>query len=351
MRPAMFSRPLEKGRVECRLCAHYCRLDPGQTGVCRVRHNADGQLVTSTYGRPAALAIEPIEKKYLFHAFPGSRTLSLGTPGCNLGCEYCINWRISQRGVNGPGAGEIPPTEIVAQARAARVECLAFTYTEPTIFFEYALEIARLAREAGLRVVAKSNGYMAPAVLRDMATWLDAINIDLKGWRPEAHRRIVGGALEPVLDNLRLAKELGLWLEVSTLLVPGLSVAPDVLENIARFIAGELGADTPWHLLRFYPHYRMLDRAVTAQAELRQAVEIGWEAGLHYVYTKELAEGQMLNTFCPGCRAVVVERKAYGLSHHHLRGGACHRCGQPISGVGLDHELAQPQLNIMQEVL
>ena len=337
MRQGLFTQTLEGGKVECRLCAHYCRLRPGQTGLCQVRHNVGGELLTSAYGRPVLSGIEPIEKKYLFHVFPGSRTLSLGTPGCNLGCKYCINWRVSQRGIDG-SEEEITPACIVDDAVSQQVDCIAFTYTEPTIFFEYAQDIAQLAHRAGLLVVAKSNGYMTADVLQEMACWLDAINIDLKGWRNEMHRRVVGGELEPVLNNLRMTRRLGLWLEVTTLIVPGLNDEPDDLENIARFIANELGPDTPWHLLRFYPHYKMLDQMVTSQATLQRAAEAGQKAGLHYIYCKELQQGQMLHTRCPHCQTIAVERKGYSLKSNHVRQGHCEQCGHPIAGVALNRE-------------
>jgi len=326
IRQGMFVHALENDQVECRLCAHYCHLKPGQTGICQVRHNIAGELLTSAYGNPVLLAVEPIEKKFFFHVAPGSQTLSLGTAGCNLRCKYCINWRVSQRSVD-PATAEVTPAKIVADALAQQVGCIAFTYTEPTIFFEYAQDIAQLASQAGLIVVAKSNGYMAPNVLQEMASWLHAINIDLKGWHNAAHRRIIGGELQPVLDNLRMAARLNLWLEVTTLLVPGLSQHTDDLDNIARFIANELGPDTPWHLLRFYPHYKMRDQAVTSQALLQQALECGLKAGLHYVYSKELDQGDRLHTYCPHCHALMIERKGYSLIRNNLRDGCCSACG------------------------
>ncbi len=338
MHPALFSRPLDRRRVECRLCALRCRLDPGQTGPCRVRHNRDGRLLTSAWGRPVAMAVEPIEKKYLFHVLPGSLTLSLGTAGCNLGCDSCINWRVSQTG-NTDEERLVPPAAVVEQACELGVRTIALSYTEPTVFFEYAEEIALRARRAGLAVVAKSNGLMTPPVLERMAGWLDAVNIDLKGWREEPHRRLVGGPLAPVLDNLRRARRLGLWLEVSTLLVPGLADAAEDLEAIAGFLAAELGADTPWHLLRFFPNYRMQDEPATPQSTLERAAEIGEKAGLRFVYSKDLHRGQRLHTRCPCCRSVAVERTGLRLSALHLEDGGCRRCGQPLPGVGLGGDL------------
>lgn len=329
MRQGMFVQALEDGRVECQLCAHYCRLKPGQTGICQVRHNSGGELVTSAYGHPVLLGIEPIEKKFFFHVAPGSQTLSLGTPGCNLRCKYCINWRVSQRGVDDIET-EVTPAKIIDDALTHQVDCIAFTYTEPTIFFEYAQDIARLAHRAGLTVVAKSNGYMTSEVLQEMASWLHAINIDLKGWQSAAHQRVIGGELQPVLANLRMAARLNLWLEVTTLLVPGLSQNAADLDNIARFIANELGQDTPWHLLRFYPHYKMRDQAVTSQALLQRAAESGQKAGLRYIYSKELDQGRMLHTYCPHCHALIIERKGYSLVRNNLCDGCCRECGYAI---------------------
>lgn len=335
--PALFWEALAGSEVVCRLCPHYCRLRPGQAGLCLVRQNEGGRLVTSAFGQPVLLGVEPMEKKYLFHVWPGSQTLSLGVRGCNMTCRYCINWRVSQAGSNGEGgveSVEARPEAVVAQAQAAAVAAIAFTYTEPTIFLEYVLAIAPLARAAGLGVVAKSNGYMGPGVLERLAPWLDGINIDLKGWQPTRHRQVTGGELAPVLDNLRLARRLGMWLEVSTLLTPGMNDSRPEVEAMARFVAGELGRDTPWHLLRFFPAYQMQDRPPTSQATLGAAVEAAQRAGLRYVYAKDLAQA-MLHTTCPGCGHVVLRRSRFGLVRYDLKEGKCGECGEMIPGVGL----------------
>jgi pyruvate formate lyase activating enzyme len=280
------------------------------------------------------LATEPIEKKYLFHFLPGGNALSLGTPGCNLGCDYCINWRVSQRGVEEMGTPLVAPDAVVAQAVAAGVEVIAFTYTEPTIFIEYARDIACRAREAGLAVAAKSNGYMAPGVLAEMASWLDGINIDLKGWPGERHRQVVRGAATVVLDNLRRARRLGLWLEVSTLLTPGLNTDDESLRAMTAFIAAELGVDTPWHVQRFFPHYKMTARPVTSQRQLETAIAWGREAGLRYVYNKELGQGRLFDTVCPTCQTVVVAREGFEQVDNRLNEkGECPQCRQPVDGV------------------
>lgn len=334
MYPGCFAEALPKRQVICRLCPHYCQLHPGQTGLCHVRHNVDGKLVSSAYGRPVLLAEEPIEKKYLFHFLPGQNTLSLGTPGCNLGCKYCINWRVSQRGVDERAESIISPEAVVAQAIAAGVSIIAFTYTEPTIFIEYARDIALLAREAGLAVVAKSNGFMAPGVLEEMAQWLDGINIDLKGWVGKEHMQVTGGSASVVLDNLRLARTLNMWLEVSTLLVPGINTSDQVLGALTTFLAQELGVDTPWHIQRFFPHYQMTRLPVTSQATLEAAFAWGQRAGLRYIYNKELARGQAFMTLCPNCQTAVVVRNGFtGVDNRLSAEGRCPQCTQVIAGV------------------
>lgn len=279
------------------------------------------------------LAVEPIEKKYLFHFLPGRRTLSLGTAGCNLGCKYCINWRISQTGTVGTEP-LVTPEAVVAQAVAAGVPIIAFTYTEPTIFFEYARDIATLARQAGLAVVAKSNGYMTPDALRAMAGWLDGINIDLKGWTGSGHRQMVGGNLTVVLDNLRLARRLGLWLEVSSLLVPGLNTDTAALQGMASFIANELGPETPWHLLRFFPHYLLTEERPTSQGELETAVAIGHQAGLRYIYNRELFHGAQWQTICPHCEMQLIHREGFVAVESMVeRNGRCPQCQGIVAGV------------------
>jgi pyruvate formate lyase activating enzyme len=335
MHPAILYERQPAGHVLCRLCPHACQLTPGQVGRCRVRHNAAGELVTSTYGRLVVAAVEPIEKKYLFHAFPGSRTLSVGSAGCSLGCRYCINWRISQRGVDDRDL-DVAPGDLVAKALAAGASCIAFTYNEPAMLIEYIIDVARLARAHGLHVVAKSNGFMTAEAVQALAPWLDAINVDLKGWSDTDHRAVTGGQPAPVLAALRAIRQLGLWLEVSTLVVPGLNISAPCLEAMAEFIAAELGRDTPWHLLRFFPSFQLLDRPAPSQDQLRRAAAAAWRSGLKHVYVKDLDQGRMLHTHCAQCGTVLLVRSGYRLSAHALVHGCCRICHQPLAGVGLD---------------
>jgi len=226
----------------------------------------------------------------------------------------------------------MPPEAIIAQAEQHKVDGIAFTFTEPAIFFEYGRDIAHLAHAAGMYTIAKSNGFMLPEVLQAMSTWIDAINIDLKGWRGPQHREIVGGNVGPVLHSLKLASRLGLWLEVSTLLVPGFSDDPQTITNIARFIADELGPHVPWHLLRFFPEYQQTDLPATSQLQLSRAIEIGQSAGLNYIYTQTLSHGHWLQTRCPNCRAVMVERQHNKFLGSHLIEGCCRNCREPLAG-------------------
>lgn len=335
MFPARFGQSTDDG-VICRLCPHLCHLRDGQTGRCHVRHNQNGQLVTSAYGRPVLTLVEPIEKKYLFHAFAGTTTLSLATAGCNLGCKYCINWRVSQTGTDST-APVVTPDAIIQQAKAANATVIAFTYTEPTIFIEYAVDVAQAAHDAGLKVVAKSNGFIEADAFRFLRPHLDAISIDLKGWRNRAHAVTVGGEVDAVLRTLKLARELDLWTEVVTLIVPSVNDDRATLDAMAAFIAGALGVDTPWHLLRFYPNYHMQNTPVTSQTQMSAAVDAARAAGLQHVYNKELARGEMLHTDCHMCGTRLIERRGYHVQHNHLMNGRCPTCHTPLAGVGLSH--------------
>ncbi len=338
--PADFWQPRPGGRVECQLCVHTCLLEPGENGRCRVRHNHDGTLLTTTYARPVAALVEPIEKKHLYHVLPGATTLSLGTAGCTMDCSFCINWQVSQRI---PGGQDLllPPVDVVELAQRHGVQVIAFTWGEPSVSFEYAEAIALLAKAAGLVVVASTNGLIAAPALERMAGWLDAVNIDLKAWRADTYDGW-GGHLAAVTASLRLARSLGLWLEVATPLVVGVNDSERELAGLAGFIADELGPDTPWHLLRCYPSHRSHDLPVTGAAQLERAVAIGRRAGLGFVYCRGLATGRWQQTTCPGCGVVLVERHDRGAvsvgveprtSRAGVAQGCCSACGRSIPGL------------------
>jgi|YNPNPStandDraft_1061719.scaffolds.fasta_scaffold02791_3 pyruvate formate lyase activating enzyme len=322
-------------RVRCNLCAHRCVIPPGRKGACCVRENRDGVLYTLVYERTIAQHVDPIEKKPLFHFQPGSRTFSIATAGCNFRCAFCQNWEISQLPREQGTVTGSPATPAQIARAAVRTACasVAYTYTEPTIFAEYALDTAREAQRLGLRNVFVSNGYMTPELLHMMAGLIDGINVDLKAGRGEFYRKISGAALEPVLANLKLIQQLGIWLEVTTLVIPGLNDSDDELRWVARFLANELGPDVPWHISRFYPHYKMRDTPPTPTATLERAWQLGREAGLHYVYVGNVPGHDTESTRCPGCGTVVIERYGYQIGRRHLRNGACATCGTVIAGV------------------
>ena len=285
MREAMFYERLEGNLVKCNLCSHRCRIPESKRGVCGVRENRDGTLYSLVYGRAVAQAVDPIEKKPLFHFYPGSRIFSIATVGCNFRCLNCQNYDISQMPREyGSIIGEsLLPEEIVEKAKRYGCRSIAYTYTEPTVFFEYAYETAKLASKEGIKNVFVTNGYITEEALRELAPYLDAANIDLKGFSEEFYRKVCGARLEPVLESIKLHRELGIWVEVTTLIIPTLNDSEEVLKGIAEFISG-VGEDIPWHVSRFYPAYKLIDLPPTPPETLRKARKIGLEAGLRYVY-------------------------------------------------------------------
>lgn len=334
MKRAMFQEPAGDGKVRCGLCSHRCLIDEGQRGICAVRENRGGELVSLVFDRLIARNIDPIEKKPLFHFLPGSRSYSIATPGCNFRCKHCQNADISQlpRDRKGPLAGEpVAPRELVAAALANGCASISYTYTEPTIYFELAHETAALAAREGLRNVFVTNGYITPEALREMRPHLHAANIDLKGFTDAFYAKVCGARLQPVLDSIRLYRELGIWIEITTLVIPGLNDSDEELRGIAAFIAS-VGPDIPWHVTRFHPTYRLLDSPRTPPETLRRARQIGFDAGLRYVYEGNLP-GEGEETRCWSCRRTVLRRIGFAVQENRVRDGACPACGAGIDGV------------------
>ncbi len=335
-REALLYESLPDQKVRCGLCAHRCVIPEGSFGICQVRQNQGGKLHTLVYGRAIARHVDPVEKKPLFHFFPGTLAYSVATPGCNFRCPWCQNWEISQMPRQHPDIGgeEVAAEEIVDQARSNVCRSIAYTYTEPTIFFEYARDVARLADAACIQNVMVTNGYMTPAMLEDLHPYLDAANVDLKAFRDATYRKHVGGRLQPILDNMEKTRQLGVWLEVTMLLVPGLNDDPAELRDAARFIAERLGPQTPWHLSRFQPAYQMTTTLPTPLATLKRAQEIGREAGLRYVYLGNVPGDA--DTRCHGCGSVLIRRSAAGVLNDSVTSeGTCPECGTPVAGVGM----------------
>jgi len=337
MREARFWEKAGEGRVRCGLCRFNCLIASGKRGRCGVRENRDGALYSLVYGKVVAENVDPIEKKPLFHFHPGSRSYSIATVGCNFRCLHCQNADISQwpHERSGIPGTDLTPQALVAAARGSGCLSIAYTYTEPTIFYEYAFDAAVLARQAGLKNVFVTNGYTSTAALEAIAPYLDAANVDLKAFTEKFYHEVTGANLEGVLACLRDYRRLGIWLEVTTLVIPGWNDQPDELRRLAEFIAGELGPEVPWHVSAFHPSYRMLDRPATPAATLQQAATIGREAGLQHVYLGNLAMAGGEDTCCPHCQATVIRRRGFQLLDQALDHGRCRACGGAIAGIGL----------------
>ena len=344
---AMLWMPDDGGALRCNLCGHRCRIAAGELGICRVRQNVGGKLKTLSFGRLVAMNVDPIEKKPLFHFLPGSKSLSIATAGCNFQCEFCQNWQISQQPRTGSGGGGqfISPEQIVTAARQHECASISYTYTEPTIFFELAYETGRLAHEAGIRNCFVSNGYMTRDAVRTIAPYLDAINVDLKAFRDETYRSVMHARLQPVLDCLKELIAADIWVEVTTLVVPGMNDSREELADIAGFIANELGVHVPWHVSRFHGDFQMASLPPTPLETLMMACELGQAAGLKYIYCGN-ASGQVdERTHCPSCSKTVIDRVGYTVRTISLIDGCCDDCGEAVEGVWLDQHIAGPDDN------
>jgi len=335
MRKAMFQQAEEGERVRCGLCRFRCSIGEGRRGLCGVRENREGVLYSLVYGKAVAENVDPIEKKPLFHFQPGSLSYSVSTVGCNFRCLHCQNHQISQwpHEQKSIAGSDVPPEQLVQRALDAGCRSIAYTYTEPTIYFEYAFETAKLARQAGLGNVFVSNGYITPEALETIAPYLDAANIDLKGFNDDTYRKLTGAALQGVLDCLRDYRRHGIWTEVTTLLIPGRNDDPQELRKLTRFIADELGPETPWHVTGFYPTYKLQDAPPTSLASLQAARKIGQQAGLQFVYTGNRGDADSESTRCPACHKIVIERSGFRLVTNHLQQGECPWCSAAISGL------------------
>jgi pyruvate formate lyase activating enzyme len=380
LKEALFYERVADGHVRCTLCPHECKIGLDNRGICGVRFNEYGTLYTLVYGRVVARNLDPIEKKPLFHFQPGSTSYSIATVGCNLRCTFCQNWEISQTpkgrlatqetSRHATGRGEVPasaatsqvtvdpespepicpqleaaehrivgehvtPDEIVKAAIRSGAKSIAYTYTEPTIFYELAYDTAVLARKRGLKNIFVTNGFTSEGPLRQLATVLDAANVDLKFFKDASYRRIAGARLDPILDAIRLYRKLGVWVEVTTLIIPGVNDSDEELLDIARFVHS-VGPEVPWHVTQFYPTYKMLDREHTPVVTLRHARQIGLSTGLRYVYEGNVPGEGGENTYCHQCKSLLIKRYGHVMLNNRIRGGTCPDCGAAIDGVELD---------------
>lgn len=332
---AILWEPAGDKKVECKLCSHRCKISDGKAGKCRVRKNIGGTLYSLNYDQVCATNVDPIEKKPLFHFQPGSSSFSVAAVGCNFKCIFCQNWQISQVDLEaGRVTGRaVSPEQIVAGAQRNDCRSIAYTYTEPIVFMELCDETGRLAKEKGLANVFVSNGYMTPEAIDRAAAWLDGINIDLKAFTDDFYRNMCGARLQPVLDAITyMARQTNIWVEITTLVVPGQNDSEEELKQIAAFIANSAGPDVPWHISRFFPQYEYTDSEPTPVATLQRAYEIGKQAGLRYVYLGNLQGSGAENTACPDCGEVVIERTGYIVRSNALRDGKCPTCGTKIAG-------------------
>jgi len=335
MKEAMFYEKASKDAVRCRLCNHFCLVEEGARGQCGVRENRQGKLYSMVYGKIVAAHADPVEKKPLYHFMPGARAFSIGTVGCNFQCEHCQNSFIAQYPREHQGeiiGNEASPEEIVAGAKSAACAIMAYTYTEPTIFYEFALDTARLAQGEGLKNVFVSNGYLSSRATRHMAPFLHGINVDLKSFSDEFYKEVCGARLKPVLKTIQETKDLGVWVEVTTLVIPGLNDKKRELREIARFLKA-LDPAIPWHVTAFHPAHRMMDRPPTPRETLLLARDTGLEEGLRHVYMGNLPNGEGQNTCCSSCGTVVVERRGGESVTKNMERGRCSACGQPVAGV------------------
>lgn len=337
MKEAMLYESLGENRVRCHLCNHRCKIQEGRRGICGVRENQDGKLYSLVYGKIIAEHIDPIEKKPLYNFLPGSKTYSIGTVGCNFHCKHCQNFDISQYPHEHKGeiiGQERTPEQIVAAAKASGCQAIAYTYTEPTIFYEFAYDTAALAQKEGIKNIFVSNGYMSAEAARQIAPYLNAINIDLKAFTDTFYKEICGARLKPVLETVQRFKTMDVWVETTTLIIPGLNDDNAQLRDVASFVKS-VGVEVPWHVSGFYPAHKLLDRPPTPVATLRRAREIGIKEGLRYVYEGNVKGETGENTYCHVCGAVAIERSGLLFIRNHLHDEKCPECGAAIDGVGI----------------
>ncbi|MEW6673646.1 MAG: AmmeMemoRadiSam system radical SAM enzyme [Thermodesulfobacteriota bacterium] len=333
---ACLYEPLKEQTVKCNLCNHRCLIRSGKRGICNVRENWDGILNTLVYGRLIAQHIDPIEKKPVFHLCPGSRSYSIATVGCNFKCLFCQNADIAQMPSDRSGmivGDSIGPEEVVAAAIRSGCRSISYTYTEPTVYFEFAYDTAKLAHEKNLLNVFVTNGYMTPEALRMISPYLDAANVDLKSFSDIYYKKYCGARLEPVKETLILMKSLNVLVEITTLLVPGLNDEKTELEGLARFIAESLGPETPWHISRFHPTYKLTDRPPTPLKSLIIARDIGLAAGLKYVYLGNAPGENGESTNCPGCGKLLIKRWGFTIQKNRLKQGRCPDCDARVDGI------------------
>jgi len=333
LKEALFYQKLAGNTVQCLLCPRRCVIPDKKRGFCGVRENQGGRLYTLVYARPCAVHIDPIEKKPLFHVLPGTPAFSIATAGCNLRCKFCQNWQISQAKPEEVESIELTPQDVVKQAKNSGCPVIAYTYTEPTIFYEYMLDTAKLAKLEGIKNVMHSAGHINEEPLRQLAKFLDAANIDLKGFNQKYYDEICLGDLDSVLRTLKILKQEGVHIEITNLILPGLNDDPQTIRQMCIWIRENLGPDTPIHFSRFWPMYKLTQLSPTPVATLEMAKAIAQSEGLNYCYIGNVPSHTAENTYCPNCKRLIIQRKGYSVGSIHIREGRCEYCGYKIKGI------------------
>ena len=334
-KPARFWKELEEGKVQCILCPRYCIILPGKLGFCKARKNIDGKLYTLVYGSIVSMAVDPIEKKPLYHFWPGSNVFSIAVPGCNFSCLHCQNWTISQVGVEDIHYEDLSPERLIELTKHYNCKGIAHTYTEPAIATEYAIDVGKLAHHEDLYNVYVTNGYMTPEALQELGPYLDAANVDVKAFNDDFYRKICGvSSINPVLETCEWMVEHGTHLEVTYLVIPRENDSSEEIRKFCKWVFEKLGPEVPTHFSRFYPHYKMTDRSQTPVETLERAVKIAKEEGLHYVYIGNVPGHEFDNTHCPKCGELLIERYGFSVTRYELKDKQCPKCGTKINIVG-----------------
>lgn len=333
LREAMFYKKLEKGVIECEVCFRGCVLRKGERSFCRNKVNREGKFYNLVYAKPSAVHIDPVGKEPQFHLLPGSSILCFGTAGCNFRCRFCQNWHLSQRSIEEMDYSHIPPEEAVEFALRKKVPTISFTYNEPTSFYEYVYDIARIAKKKGLRILWHSNGSMNPKPLKEMLKYTDAVTIDLKGFTKEFYENVSSAELEPVLRTLKIIREEKVWLEIVNLVVPTLNDNPDDTRRMCLWIRENLGKDVPLHFTRFFPAYKLTNLNPTPIETLERAYRIAKDVGLEYVYIGNVPGHKYNSTFCSRCGKNIIQRTHFSTGEQNIKDGKCKFCGNPIPGI------------------
>ncbi len=332
MREAKYYEKLENNKVHCYLCPRHCKIGDGQPGFCFVRQNEGGTLYQTAYNQPYAINVDPIEKKPLFHFYPGTNILSLGTAGCNIGCKFCQNWSISKARQDQKRTFKFTPSKAIQTARSHQCISMAYTYNEPTIWAEYVEDLSAEARDNGLHNVMVTNGYITPEVIESVYENIDAANVDLKAFSEGFYKKVTLSELQPVLEALKILKALDVWLEITTLIIPTLNDDAAELKKLCEWVAENLGANTPIHFSAFHPDYKLRDLPPTPETTLEMARSIALDIGLNYVYIGNIYSAAA-NTYCPNCEKLLIQRNWYNVGYNQIQDGQCPDCHHPIPGV------------------